>query len=132
MQTLFLLSGARRDPAIDAWFSAPNHELRRLAQPWFERMRECGPDVRELIHDGHPTACVEEAAFAYVDAFGAHVNIGFFQGSDLDDPAGLLQGSGKRMRNVKLRWGEEANTDALGDLIAQAYQDMRRRRATVD
>lgn len=98
-----------------------------VVQPWFERMREAGADVRELLHDGHPIACVEEAAFAYVDAFSAHANVGFFQGAALEDPAGLLEGAGKRMRHVKLRWGEPANEAALAELISAAYRDMRQR-----
>jgi len=127
MSALFRFPGAmRHDPEVEAWFSTPNHEMRRMAEPWFEAMRGCGDDVRELMADGHPTACVEDAAFAYVDAFSAHVNIGFFQGASLSDPAGLLQGAGKRMRHVKLRWGEPTPA-ALGDLIAAAYRDMRRR-----
>jgi hypothetical protein len=120
-------SAARRDPGVDAWFAMPNHELRRLAEPWFEAMRACGADVRELLADGHPTACAGEAAFAYVDAFSKHVNIGFFFGAALDDPAGLLEGAGKRMRHVKVRWGEPANATAISGLIAAAYSDIRRR-----
>lgn len=122
-------SAVRRDPEVDAWFAMPDHELRRMAQPWFERMRGCGTDVRELLHDGAPTACVGDAAFGYTGAFSAHVNIGFFQGAALDDPAGLLQGAGKRMRHVKLRWGEPVNADALNELIAAAYRDIRLRLA---
>jgi hypothetical protein len=120
-------SAVQRDPDVAAWFSAPDHELRRLAQPWFERMRGCGADVRELLHDGHPTACVGDAAFGYVDAFSAHVNIGFFHGAALDDPAGLLEGAGKRMRHVKLYWGRPVDAVALGALIEAAYQDIRLR-----
>jgi len=118
-----------RDPQVAAWFSQTNNALRRFAQPWFEQMRACGDDVRELLHDGHPTACVEDAAFCYVDAFAAHVNVGFFQGASLPDPAGLLEGAGKRMRHVKLRWGEPVNEAALGALIKAAYRDMRQRLA---
>jgi hypothetical protein len=117
----------RRDPAIYAWFSRPDHEMRRFAQPWFEQMRACGADVRELLHDGHPMACVEDAAFGYVDAFSAHVNVGFFNGSALDDPGGLLEGTGKRMRHVKLRWGQHVNEAAVSALIIAAYNDMRLR-----
>jgi len=117
----------RRDPAVDAWFLKPDAELRRIAQPWFEQMRGCGADVRELLADGHPTACVGDAAFGYVDAFSTHANVGFFFGADLDDPAGLLEGSGKRMRHVKLRWGKPTNTAALSALISAAYQDIRLR-----
>ena len=128
MSELFLLPGAiRRDPGVDAWFHAPDHELRRIVQPWFERIRGCGSDVSELLHDGHPTACVDDAAFAYVDAFRAHANVGFFCGAALDDPAGLLEGAGKRMRHVKLHWGRPANDAALEDLIAAAYRDIRLR-----
>lgn len=118
-------SAVRRDPAVDAWLSRPDDEMRRMAQPWFQRLRDCGPEVHELLHDGYPTACVKDAAFAYVNAFRTHVNVGFFQGASLKDPAGLLQGSGKRMRHVKLVWGEPVNAAALNALIAAAYDDMR-------
>jgi hypothetical protein len=90
-------------------------------------MRACGPDVCELLHDGVPTACVTGAAFAYVAAFTAHVNVGFFHGADLPDPAGLLTGSGKRMRHTKLHWAEPFDETGLGELIAAAYRDVRRR-----
>jgi len=105
----------------------PPDELGAIARRWFEAMRGCGDDVRELLHDGHPTACVGEAAFCYVDAFSAHVNVGFFHGADLDDPSGLLEGTGKRMRHVKLRWAQPVNEAALSVLIEMAYRDMRMR-----
>jgi hypothetical protein len=117
----------RRDPRIDAWFSNNDDVLRRFALPWFEQMRGCGADVRELLHDGHPTACVGDAAFGYVNAFSAHVNVGFFYGAALDDPAGLLEGTGKRLRHAKLRWGQQVNVAALSELIVVAYRDMRLR-----
>jgi hypothetical protein len=119
-------AAVRRHPAVEAWLEADD-ELRQLVRPWFERLRACGEDVRELIHDGQPTACLGEAAFAYVDAFRAHASVGFFQGASLPDPAGLLQGSGVRMRHVKLRPGEPLDEAALGALIDAAYADMRRR-----
>ena len=109
-----------RDPAIDAWFEGRG-PLGALGRPWFERMRACGADVRELLHDGHPTACVGDAAFGYVNAFTAHVNVGFFLGAHLADPAGLLQGTGKNMRHVKLRPGAEVDAEALAALVRAAY-----------
>lgn len=120
-------SAVPRDSSVDAWFSKPDEELRRFAQPWFEQMRACGAEVRELLHDGQPTACVGDAPFGYVDAFAAHVNVGFFYGAALDDPAGLLEGGGRRMRHVKVRWGRHLNAAALGALIAAAYRDIRLR-----
>ena len=125
-------SAVRRDPDVDVWFSKPDDELRRFARPWFEQMRDCGADVRELLHDGHPTACVGDAAFGYVNAFRAHVNVGFFHGAMLDDPAGLLEGTGKRMRHVKLRPAQHVNAVALSELIAAAYRDIRLRLASAE
>ena len=116
----------RRDPAVDAWF-ARGDPLRGLVQPWFERLRACGPEVGALIHDGRPTACAHDAAFAYVDAHAAHASIGFFFAAFLDDPAGLLEGTGKRMRHVKLRIDRMPDEAALGDLVTAAYRDIRQR-----
>lgn len=125
---LFLFSNAvKRDPAVQAWFGDGDDVLRNLARVWFERMRACGRDVREHLHDGHPTACAGAAAFGYVNAFRSHVNVGFFFGATLPDPAGLLEGSGKRMRHVKLRPGSDTNEDAVRALIAAAYADIRSR-----
>ena len=101
--------------------------LGAIAERWFEVMRNCGDDVRELLHDGHPTACVGDAAFAYVNAFTAHVNVGFFRGAEIADPSGLLEGTGRFMRHVKLRPESDVDTTALGRLIETAYTDMRRR-----
>jgi hypothetical protein len=125
---LFRLFGAvKRDPAIDVWLNERESELGSIAQHWFDVMRACGNDVRELIHDGAPTACVEDAAFGYVNVFKDHVNVGFFFGAQLEDPAGLLEGTGKRMRHVKLKPGVAVDSVAVGKLIDTAYIDIRAR-----
>ena len=102
-------------------------ELGLIARRWFEVMRTCGSDVRELLHDGHPTACVDDAAFGYVNAFKDHVNVGFFRGAEIADPESLLEGTGKLMRHVKLRPERDLNTAALTKLIKTAYADMKAR-----
>ena len=102
-------------------------DLGAIARRWFEVMRKCGNDVRELLHDGHPTACVTDAAFAYVNAFKAHVNVGFFRGAEIADPAGLLEGTGKYMRHVKLGPDHDVDARALDNLIEAAYADMKAR-----
>lgn len=126
---LRLSGGVRRDPAVETWLTDGPIELRSIAQKWFERIRQCGDDVRELMHDGCPVACVDDAPFGYVNSFKAHVNVGFFHGAALKDPAGLLEGSGRRMRHVKLKPGPEINTAALCDLIGAAYLDVKARLA---
>jgi hypothetical protein len=119
-------SANKRDPAIEAWMRARTDELGAIARRWFEFMRVCGDDVRELLHDGHPTACVDDAAFCYVNAFTAHVNVGFFGGTELADPDGLLEGTGKFMRHVKLRPGQPVDDAAVKNLVLAAYADMKR------
>ena len=125
---LFRLSGTVEcDPAIDAWFKNHAGELGAIAHHWFEVMRNCGDEVRELLHDGCPTACLGDATFGYVNVFTSHVNVGFFQGASLPDPARLLQGSGKFMRHVKLKAGMPINAAGLTALIDAAYTDIKTR-----
>ncbi len=116
-----------RDPAIDAWMKEHGGELGAMAQEWFEAMRKCGDEVREILHDGCPVACLGDVPFGYVNVFTSHVNVGFFEGAALPDPAGLLQGSGKFMRHVKLRRGTAADGASLRRLIEAAYSDIKAR-----
>ncbi|MEM7016602.1 MAG: DUF1801 domain-containing protein [Pseudomonadota bacterium] len=128
MDQLFSFSNAvKQDPAVDIWLDGHSGELGVIARRWFEVMRNCGDDVRELLHDSQPVACVDDVAFGYVNVFKAHVNIGFFRGSEIADPAKLLEGSGKRMRHVKLRPGHETDEAALMQLIEMAYADIKGR-----
>jgi hypothetical protein len=127
-QGIFRLSGGvKRDPAVELWLTNDPVELRSIAQRWFVEMRECGDDVRELIHDGCPVACVGDAAFGYVNSFKSHVNVGFFYGAMLEDPTGMLEGSGKRMRHVKLKPDSDCDSTGLRDLVHAAYVDIRAR-----
>lgn len=128
MDQLLRFDGSlEHDPAVDAWMDEQPGALGAIARRWFQVMRDCGDDVRELLHDGHPTVCLGDAAFAYVNAFRAHVNVGFFRGAELPDPGGLLEGAGKLMRHVKIRPDHEVDAAALSTIIAAAYADMRRR-----
>jgi hypothetical protein len=122
---LLRFSGAvKRDPAIDRWLDAQRNDLGSIARIWFMRMRQCGNDVRELMHDGFATACVEDAPFAYVGTYTAHVNVGFFHGVALPDPAGMLVGNGMNMRHVKIVPGLALDESSLEALIANAYRDI--------
>ena len=114
-----------RDPAIDAWMKEHAGELGAIAVQWFAVMRKCGDEVRELLHDGCPVACLGDAPFGYVNVFTSHVNVGFFRGASLPDPSHLLQGTGKFMRHVKLRPETAATTAALHRLIDTAYSDIK-------
>ncbi len=128
MDTLLRLSlGMKRDPAVEAWLSKQPGELGAIARTWFSRMRACGFDVLEMMHDGCPVVCVKDVPFAYVNVFKAHANVGFFPGAELKDPAHLLEGTGKRMRHVKLKAGEPIDAKALGALIQASYDVVKNR-----
>ncbi len=116
-----------RDPAIDGWMKAQPGELGAIGQQWFEVMRQCGDEVREMVHDGCPVACLGDVPFGYVNVFTSHVNVGFFHGAALPDPARLLQGNGKFMRHVKLGPGTATNHAALSRLIEAAYSEIKER-----
>lgn len=125
---LLRFNGAvERDPAIDAWMNEHAGELGTIALHWFEAMRKCGDEVRELLHDGCPVGCLGDVPFGYVNVFASHVNVGFFQGAALPDPARLLQGAGRFMRHVKLRPGTTTDEAALHRLIDTAYSDIKAR-----
>ena len=118
--------GSKRDPAIEEWLSKTDEQT-ALARTWFKRIRACGEDVLELMHDGCPTACVDDAPFSYVNVFKDHTNLGFFYGAHLDDPGRLLEGAGKNMRHVKLRAGRMPDAVALEELVNAAYLDVKLR-----
>src|SRR3989475_11497291 len=124
-QLLRFPSSVKRDPAIETWMKEHAGELGVIAKHWFEVMRKCGDDVRELLHDGHPTACVADAAFSYVNAFKAHVNVGFFRGDEIADPEHLLEGTGKFMRHVKLRPNSQVDATSLMTIIEAAFTVMK-------
>ena len=120
-------AAVERASAIDGWMKEHADGLGAIAQRWFEVMRRCNDEVRELLHDGCPVACLGDVPFGYVNVFTSHVNVGFFHGADLPDPAGLLQGTGKFMRHVKLTPRTATNVAALNRIIAAAYADIKAR-----
>lgn len=125
---LLRFNGAvERDPTIGLWMREHAGELGSIARRWFDVMRKCGDEVRELLHDGCPVACLGDAPFGYVNVFTSHVNVGFFHGAALPDPARLLEGSGKFMRHVKLKPGTATNSAALSRLIGAAFADIKNR-----
>jgi hypothetical protein len=127
-KSLFTFPNASRiNPAVEEWFDARPGILGSIARKWFDVMRSQGDDVREILHDHHPTACVGEVAFGYVNAYSSHVNVSFFRGTEIDDPAGLLEGTGKYMRHVKLRPDRDLDVAGLETLIRSAYANMKER-----
>lgn len=74
------------DAEIDQWIADQDHDLGLIALEWFSQLRERGDDVRELMHDTHPVACVDDAPFAYVNVFTSHANLAPFLAPSLMTP----------------------------------------------
>lgn len=128
MEKLLLYTGKDiQDLTMDTWLKSKSQELRPLAVKWFNEIKHCGNDVQDIFHDGYPIGCVNNAPFAYVNAFSYHVNVGFFYGVDLIDKNGILEGNGRRMRHVKIKPGQGYDEAEITNLIKAAYIDIKKR-----
>ena len=63
--------------------------------------------------------------YAYIGIQKSHLNLGFYHGTSLEDPAGLLEGSGKNLRHVKLHNMTAAKNPAIRALLVAAINDRR-------
>jgi hypothetical protein len=79
------------------------------------------PNAEEAIKWAQPVYS-SNGPFAYIKAFKSSVNFGFWRGVELKDPKGLLQGSGDKMRHVKLTTLDDIDAAAFSDFIDQAMQ----------
>ena len=61
--------------------------------------------------------------YVYILPYSAWVNLGFYKGADLPDPEGLLEGTGKKLRHVKIRSVEDAENPQLIPLIKSALKE---------
>ena len=92
-----------------------------------ELVRESCPDATETVQLGWKSVSYSRGGVmkGSICAIGPHkdwVNMQFLQGTSLEDPGGILEGSGKTMRHVKVRSVEEMDSEALSALVRQADQ----------
>ncbi len=133
MEKLLLYTGKDiQDLTMNSWLRGKAPELRPIATKWFDEIKNCGNDVQDIFHDGYPIGCVNNAPFAYVNAFSAHVNVGFFYGVDLFDKDGMLEGNGKRMRHIKIKPELKYDDAEIIGLIEAAYIDIKKRLMNAD
>lgn len=82
---------------------------------------EAAPEADESIKWAQPVYEVN-GPFAYIKAFKNSVNFGFWRGVDMHDPHGLLQGTGEKMRHIRLTSLEDIDGEAFTDFIHQAVK----------
>jgi hypothetical protein len=82
-------------------------------------VREAAPEAKESIKWVQPVY-EQNGPFCYIKAFKNHVNFGFWRGVDLPDEAGILEGSGEKMRHVRVTGLEDLREDVFQDLVRAA------------
>lgn len=94
--------------------------LRPLQRQLRRLVRLAAPELEERILWGHPTYVRAQEKVVYFAVAGDHVNLGFFRATELHDPAGRLEGTGKGTRHVKLRRAADLDAPYLGRLVRTA------------
>ena len=112
---------------FNSWLKDMSNELHPLAKKWMKEIQYCGKDVKIIFHDFYPMGCVDNAPFAYVNVYKHHMNVGFFFGAELVDKFGLLEGTGKRGRHIKLFPDLEYDEKEIKSLIHASYVDIKQR-----
>lgn len=88
-------------------------------------VRTGAPDARESIKWAQPV-WEESGPFAWMKAYANHVNVGFWRGTELADPDGLLEGQGDRMRHIRIGPEDAVPEAFIRDFAAQAAMLNRR------
>lgn len=84
-------------------------------------VREAAPEAEEAIKWGQPVYS-QNGPVCYLRAFDNHVNLGFWRGTELQAPEGLLAGEGQKMAHVSFSSGEDINPELVTDLVKQAVE----------
>ncbi len=116
---------AMTDPfTADDLLGLQTPEVRALTQRLRDLMRETAPEAEETPQKGWKTLSYRtgRGIFAFIAPHKAHVDLGFYEGADLPDPEGVLEGTGKKLRHVKIRSDVDIRPDAFAALIRAAWE----------
>jgi hypothetical protein len=108
-------SARERGVTVDAYVAGLGDWRGEIVSALRKLIREAAPDATESIKWGQPVY-EHNGPFAHMKAFKSHVNFGFWRGAEMEDPKGVLTGTGDRMRHVELR--------SLADIDAPTLQSM--------
>lgn len=104
----------------DAYLRKKDPKLREVVRGLRALVKEAVPDVTETVNPwGLPTFELN-GPICYLMVGKNHVTFGFLRGTSLDDPKGLLEGTGKNLRHVKVRKKEDLSQGGLRRLVAAA------------
>ena len=107
---------------IEEFIDAYPSGVARLGHETREFIKKAVPDASETLHIGWRVISYgHEKKFCAIAPHGKWVNLQFHHGANLEDPNGLLEGSGKSMRHVRIESGKDLDKK-LKDLIEAAAE----------
>lgn len=104
---------------VEAFIRQASPAIRPVLRDLRQLVREELPEAKEEIKWGRPVYSLNQIV-CYLAAAENHANLGFYRGIELEDPKGLLQGDGKKLRHIKVFRREEILRQPYGILIRQA------------
>lgn len=107
-------------PDVDAWFTLVPASQQATLAALRKLVRSLRPGIVEEIKWGRPCYSTDRGLFCYMHSTKNHATLGFQQGASLDDPEGLLEGTGKGMRHIKFKDGAKFDQEAVAALLEQA------------
>lgn len=109
---------------ISTWFSSSPLDHEAALDALRSMVLSTGDGTVEEIKWGRPCYSTKRGLFCYLQKAKSHVAIGFPHGSALEDPDGLLEGTGKDMRHVKLNSADDVRGKhaAITALLQQAIE----------
>ena len=97
-----------------------NPELRKVVGGLRSFVKKCVPGTKETVNSWGIPTFERKDPFCFFMVGKKHVTFGFHSGTSLDDPEGLLEGTGKNIRHVKLRTVEDVEQKGLKNLVQAA------------
>ena len=118
-----MISGSAKSDVFDAWVLEQPESLRDVLRSLRGVIFSVGYDFKEGIKWGSPhywLPKVSRRTICYLAVHGDYVRLGFFNGASLPDSHGMMEGTGKKLRHIKVRCVDGTNRDALADYIRSA------------
>jgi hypothetical protein len=117
---------------FDDVMGGASDDVRRIAVALRDRIATIHPEAVEVPRAGERSVSYGlgpkkmSEAYAYLMPQTSYVNLGFFYGTDLEDPSGTLEGTGKKLRHVKVRSVEQANGPEVSALLARSIAERKK------
>ena len=101
---------------VAGYIRSLDKEQTKIVKTLRDLVRGAAPKAIESIKWSQPVY-EDNGPICYIKAYKDHVNFGFWRGNELDDPKGILSGSGDRMKHVQITSVDEIKKGAYRDLV---------------